>query len=70
MRLERRLAEGAIRVFFDDLETPVLEAFDARFAYGRVGLGSFDDRGRFADLRIRASEVRTPADGDPFAQGE
>jgi len=51
LKLERRPSEGgAIRVFFDG--ALVLEAKDARFPEGRVGVGSFDDTGRFANLRL------------------
>lgn len=53
-RLERSLESGTIRVFFDDMETPVLETQDSTFAYGRIGFGSFDDSGRFARIRVWA----------------
>ncbi|MCP3920640.1 MAG: hypothetical protein GY711_34370 [bacterium] len=54
VRVERRLGEGTIRVFFDDMETPVLEASDTTHGAGRVGFGSFDDTGRFDEIRIWA----------------
>ena len=50
VRLERRA--GRIRVFFDDLEWPILDVADTTHGAGRVGLGSFDDRGRFDGLRV------------------
>lgn len=67
VRLERRIAEGTIRVFFDDMEQPVLEAVDRSFTWGRVGFGSFDDTGRFARVRISApSGGLRPELGNPF----
>jgi hypothetical protein len=52
VRLERKAKEGTIRVFFDDLETPVMEAKDATFGAGNIGFGSFDDTGKVKNIRI------------------
>lgn len=51
-RIERRVAEGSIRVFFDDVTTPVMEATDRHFDHGRLGFGSFDDTGKVARIRV------------------
>lgn len=58
VRIERTLADGAIRVFFNDLEKPVMEAKDETFGWGYVGVGSFDDTTRFYALRLYAPEKR------------
>lgn len=50
VRVERRVAGGAIRVYFDG--ALVLEAADTRFPEGRIGVGSFDDTGRFSRFRL------------------
>lgn len=63
MRIERSLGEGSIRVFFDGRE--VLEATDRTVGWGRVGVGSFDDSGRFRNLQVWAPEVRA-AEPSPF----
>ena len=52
VRIERMLEAGTIRVFFDDMQTPVLEARDATHGVGRIGFGSFDDTGRFDEVRV------------------
>ena len=65
VRLERDVERGTIRVFFDDMETPVLETIDHTHGRGRVGFGSFDDQGRFDDVRIFAHELH-PAGGTAF----
>jgi regulator of RNase E activity RraA len=57
VRIERRSQEGIIRVFFDNLENPIMVANDRNFGYGRLGLGSFDDTGKFKDVRIWGIEV-------------
>ena len=70
VRIERRADAGTIRVFFDDLETPVLEVTDDTFGFGRVGVGSFDDTGRFRDLRVevekREGATREPRSTEAF----
>jgi hypothetical protein len=49
----RRIEDGAIEVYFDDLTTPVMTATDKRFSWGRVGIGSFDDTGNWDDVTLR-----------------
>lgn len=61
VRLERRVRDGAIRVFFDDMTTPIMEAEDTTFLSGHVGFGSFDDVGRIYDVTLRGSaQTRQP----------
>ncbi|MCW5559772.1 MAG: hypothetical protein KIT22_18300, partial [Verrucomicrobiae bacterium] len=52
VRLERKGA--TVRVFFDDLQDPVMTAEDATFGSGWVGFGSFDDTGKVDNIRIWA----------------
>lgn len=52
VRLERRIAEGSIRVFFDDMAKPVMVAEDSTFGVGWIGFGSFDDTGKVDSVRI------------------
>lgn len=52
IRIERRTDSGSIKVFFDDMEQPVMETKDKTFLSGSFGLGSFDDTGNFRNLRI------------------
>ena len=51
-RVIREIDTGDIRVYFDDMQKPIMTARDRTFVWGRVGVGSFDDTGRFDDLRI------------------
>jgi hypothetical protein len=50
---------GEIKVYFDDLDTPIMQAKDKTFTHGQVGLGTFDDHGNFDDFVLRA--VRSSA---------
>ena len=54
IRLERDIDTGTIRLFFDDMSQPVMEASDKRFGVGGIGFGSFDDSGKIDNIRIYA----------------
>lgn len=68
VRLVRDVDEGTVRVYFDDMETPVLEARDSTLEWGRIGFGSFDDTGRFFHPTVSRAQYR-PVDpeGSPFS---
>ncbi len=57
VRLERR--EGKIRVYFDGAAEPTLSTDKDPLGWGRLGFGSFDDTGRFTNIRVWAPEART-----------
>ena len=46
-RVVRDVESGSIEVFFDDMQKPAMTANDKTFGAGQVGVGSFDDTGRF-----------------------
>ncbi|HUF63402.1 MAG TPA: hypothetical protein VMN36_15105 [Verrucomicrobiales bacterium] len=69
VRVERRVESGLIRVFFDDMETPVMEAEDRSFLWGKIGLGSFDDRGMWDDVEVQGQRVREEDAGKKAEQG-
>lgn len=58
LRVERRLEDGQIAVYFDDMSQAVFVAYDSTLRQGRLGFGSFDDTGRFANVRVTAPAVR------------
>ena len=39
MHIERRIADGTIRVFFDDMKKPIMAAEDKSFGAGWIGTG-------------------------------
>ena len=51
-RIQRDTSSGSIEVYFDDMQKPVMKAVDKTFGVGRVGIGSFDDKGDFDAVRI------------------
>lgn len=46
-----------IAVWFDDLETPAMLADDKNFGSGMIGLGSYNDTGHFANVRLWAPKA-------------
>lgn len=56
IRIEREEAGGSIKVYFDDMEKPVMVAGDKHFNSGTIGLGSFDDVGEFDDVKLYVKE--------------
>ena len=52
VKIVRRVAEGGIAIYFDDMKTPIMTAADKTFAWGQVGIGSFDDSGNWDDVKV------------------
>jgi hypothetical protein len=59
-RIIRTVDDGKIDVYFDDMTTPVMTAVDKAFTWGQIGIGSFDDSGRFDNLVLRGKKVEKP----------
>ena len=60
VRIRREVNSGLIEVFFDDLKTPVMQAVDHNFQWGRVGIGSFDDPGNFDEFLLMGHRKEAP----------
>jgi hypothetical protein len=60
VRVVRRVATGEIAVYFDDLQTPVMTAVDKTFAWGQIGVGTFDDTSDWDDVVVRGVRVMKP----------
>lgn len=52
IRVRRETASGKIEVYADDDPKPRFEVVDKSYAYGWIGLGSFDETGDFDDFRL------------------
>ncbi len=55
VKIVRNADNGDIAVWFDHKPEPVLAARDLTWNWGKIGLGSFDDTGRFRNVRIRGT---------------
>ncbi len=60
-RIIRTIEDGKIEVYFDDMTTPVMTAVDKNFTWGQIGIGSFDDTGRFDNLVLRGKRAEKPS---------
>ena len=52
VKIVRKATTGLIQVYFDDMDTPIMEASDKTFASGRIGIGSFDDTGMWDEITV------------------
>jgi len=57
VRIVRDTENGAIEIYFDNMEEPVMVAKDKSFTWGRVGLGSFDDTSAWDNFELRGKKV-------------
>lgn len=57
VRIVRQADNGSIKVYWDNMETPVMTATNSVFPNGRIGLGSFDDTGQWDNLQIQGRLV-------------
>ncbi|NJK83419.1 MAG: hypothetical protein HC912_05960 [Saprospiraceae bacterium] len=52
VKIVRTVKTGLIQVFFDDMETPIMEAHDEHHEAGYIGFGSFDDTGMIDNIQL------------------
>lgn len=62
VRITRDAKSGEIAVYFDDMKNPAMTAKDDRFAWGQIGLGSFDDTTAWDDVVLRGEKVEKSAE--------
>jgi hypothetical protein len=53
VRVVRRPADGTIEIYYDDMQKPVMTAKDSKFAWGGIGVGTFDDTSDWDDIVVR-----------------
>lgn len=52
IKVTRNSNDGTIKIYFDDMEKPIMSVADKTFAKGRIGIGSFDDMNDFDDIKL------------------
>jgi hypothetical protein len=57
VRVVHKRGVGSIEIFYDDLTKPVMTAKDKTFAWGRIGVGTFDDTSDWDDVVVRGTKV-------------
>jgi len=58
VKIVRRVADGTIEVYFDDMTKPIMVAENKTFNWGRIGLGTFDDTANFDDIKLYGKKVQ------------
>ena len=59
VRIERKASTGTVRIFFDDMEKPIMSGQEKTFGTGAIGFGSFDDTGKIARIKVWSPAVET-----------
>lgn len=62
-KIVRKTQEGLIEIYFDDMTKPIMTATDTHFKSGYLGFGSFDDTGKFDDIKVWAPNTLEPKNG-------
>jgi hypothetical protein len=57
VKVVRRVDDGKMAAYFDDMDKPLMTAKDKTFTWGQVGLGTFDDHGNFDDFELSGVRV-------------
>jgi hypothetical protein len=57
VRVVRKVESGEIEIYYDDMTKPVMTAKDKMFAWGRIGVGTFDDTSDWDDIVVRGTAV-------------
>jgi len=57
IRIQRDIHSGSIEVFVDTEPSPRFSVTDRTLTCGQVGLGSFDETGDFADVRLTSQDA-------------
>jgi len=52
VRVVRNVSTGAIEVYYDGMDKPIMQAQDKTFLSGGIGFGSFDDTGNIDDVIV------------------
>jgi len=57
VKIVRRVKDGLIEIYYDNMKKPVMTAHDKHFKWGRVGIGSFDDTSAWDNFKITGTKA-------------
>ncbi len=58
IKVDRNTVSGAIKIYVDDLEVPLMQANDLTFLDGKIGFGSFDNTGEIKNIELSTKRQR------------
>jgi hypothetical protein len=59
IKIVRKVDDGLIEAYFDDMQTPIMTAHDKTFSWGQIGIGTFDDTARYSEVKLWGNEVKS-----------
>ncbi len=62
IKLVRRVKDGTIKLYFDDMKKPAKTAIDHDFTWGRIGLGCFGETVQWDDVKLYGQVVKPPTE--------
>jgi len=60
VKVVRRIEDGVMEVYFNDMKNPLMTARDKTFTWGQIGIGTFDDHGNFDDIVLHGKIANGP----------
>jgi hypothetical protein len=57
IRVQRDIQPPSVQVFVDAEQSPRFSVYDSTFTCGQVGIGSFDETGDFAEVRLTSDDA-------------
>jgi hypothetical protein len=66
LKIVRKVDDGLIEAYFDDMEKPLMTAHDKSFTWGRIGIGTFDDTADFAEVKLWGNNVTPPKKDEAY----
>ena len=63
IKVVRSVKDTLLQIYFEDMETPVLEDRDNTFISGRIGFGSFDEAGKIDNIKLYSENVEITSQG-------
>jgi hypothetical protein len=58
LKIVRKVKDGLIEAYFDDMTTPIMTAHDKTFTWGQIGIGTFDDTANFSEVKVWGDVVK------------
>jgi hypothetical protein len=58
VKVVRKVSDGSIAIYWDDMKTPIMTTTDKTFVWGQVGVGSFDDSGHWAEVKVYGTRCK------------
>jgi hypothetical protein len=59
LKIVRKVEDGLIEAYFDDMKTPIMTAHDKTFTWGQIGIGTFDDTANFSEVKLWGDVVKS-----------